>query len=51
MKQLVILILSGIILGSLSVMAISFFALPVISYQWLKKKEKEWGESGMTEQY
>ena len=34
--------LGGIILGSLSVMAISFVALPIISRRWLKDKEQEW---------
>lgn len=34
--------LSGVILGSLSVMMISFIVLPVVSYRWLKEKEKEW---------
>ena len=37
--------LSGIILGSLSVMMMSFIVLPIVSYHWLAKKEIEWRES------
>lgn len=37
--------LSGIILGSLSVMTISFIILPVVSWKWIKKKDLEWSNS------
>ena len=35
--------LSGIILGSLVVMMASVVVLPIVSYRWLRNKEKEWG--------
>jgi Na+-driven multidrug efflux pump len=31
--------LSGIILGSLCVMGISFFILPVVTHKWLEERE------------
>lgn len=37
--------LSGVILGSLCVMMMSFVALPIVSYRWLRNKESEWGKT------
>lgn len=37
--------LSGIILGSLCVMMMSFIVLPIVSYRWLRNKETEWGKT------
>ena len=34
--------LTGIMLGSLIVMSISFFVLPAVSHKWIKAKETEW---------
>lgn len=36
--------LSGIILGSLAVMSISFVVLPLVSWKWIRENEKKWGE-------
>ena len=34
--------LTGIILGSLCVMAMSVFVLPLVTHRWISSKEKEW---------